>query len=108
MPRSTGGDATGHAAEIEREYDRLMAATASIIERLADPTLDVVADKKLFDDAVLATVAWTRLADDGHFLEVSRPYSQAFAKIIFGMEAKRADDVHAGADEIIHLARRIT
>lgn len=93
-------------AKMDEDFDRQMAATASIMDRVTDSTLDDAARKKLFDDAVLAAVGWSRLADDGYCVESSQAYAQALIKILFGMQENRPDVVRAGADDIIRVARQ--
>ena len=85
----------------------LMGLTSSIVDRLTGPQPSDDEIRRVYEDLAEAGLGWTALAEQGRFLEVSTPYSQAITEIIAGMNTQEQSQVKKGLDTIIAVARAV-
>lgn len=87
---------------------RLLGATVSVIQGLRAENFRDEHAQALFDKSLELGVGWTALATAGLFVEVSEPYSRAFARLVFGMKQSNGEDIQGAIAAMIAVAQRFT
>ena len=74
-----------YSQEIDAEFVNLMEITADLNRRI-NMSSKLAEDElaKLVQETFDAGIRWTRLSKGGYFMDVSEPYSRAFASIVLG------------------------
>jgi len=93
---------------IDEEFDRVIHASAILVDRLTQDNLTNTDIANTYELAVRISQGWARLVHGSYFLGYSRPYSEAAASIVSGMRDHSPEDVRAGARKMIALARRLS
>jgi hypothetical protein len=94
--------------EIDEEFDRLIEASAVLVDRLKHENLTDADTSNTYELAVKIAHGWTRLVHGSYFLGYSEPYSQAATKIVSAMEDRNQGHLQAGIDQMVVLALRMS
>ena len=94
--------------EIDEEFDRVIRASAMLVDRLEHEDLTDADIANTYELAVKIARGWTRLVHGSYFLAYSEPYSQAAARIVSGMKDHGLEQVRAGIEEMVALAARLS
>jgi hypothetical protein len=94
--------------EIDEEFDRVLLASAMLVDRLKHEDLTDTDVANTYELAVKIAQGWTRLVRGSYFLAYSEPYSQAAARIVSGMKDHDLEQVRAGIEEMVALAARLS
>jgi hypothetical protein len=105
--RHTSVGASGHSLEAEAKLQNLLTLTEAILASLTNANVSDIELQKAQDDAVRASAGWTELAEQGQFVTVSKPYSEAMAHIVMGLEGSDEWQVMEGVRMVPTDAARI-
>src|ERR1019366_6897255 len=98
-----------YSTEIDGEFSTLAEVSVDLMERLnSSADLNEGELMVLMADTLDAGVRWTRLSDGGYFLSGSKPFSDALAEIVLGMNINDFAHVKKGLDQMTDTARRFT
>jgi hypothetical protein len=98
-----------YSTEIDKEFINLAEVSADLLERInSSADLNEEEQMVLMADTLDAGVRWTRLSDGGYFLSASKPFSDALAEIMLGMNINDVAHVKKGLDQMRDTARRFT
>lgn len=92
----------------EDELARLLGETVSVIEGLKAENFRDEHGQALCDKSVELGVGWTALSTSGFFVEVSEPYSKAFARLVFGLKENKGDDIQGAVADMIAVAQKFS
>jgi len=93
---------------IDLEFDRLIVASAILVDRLKHEALTDTDIANTYGLAVKIAHGWTRLVHGSYFLGYSEPYSEAAASIVSGMTDRNLDHVRAGIEKMVALVARLS
>jgi len=93
---------------IDEEFDRLIDASAILVDRLEHEDLTDTDITNTYELAVKIAHGWTRLVHGSYFPGYSEPFSEAAASIVSGMKTRRLEDVRAGVGKMVALAARLS
>jgi hypothetical protein len=94
--------------EIDEEFDRLIEASAILVDRLKHENLTDADTTNTYELAVKIAHGWTRLVHGSYFLGYSEPYSKAATKIVSGMKDRNPDHLQEGIEQMVALALRLS
>jgi hypothetical protein len=94
--------------EIDREFDQLTEASASLVDRLGHKHLTDTDTKNTYELAVKIAHGWTRLVNGSYFLAHCVPRSEAAANIVSGMGDDDPQRLRDGVDQMAELGARLS
>ena len=94
--------------EIDEEFDRLIEASAILVDRLKHENLTDTDATNTYELAVKIAHGWTRLVHGSYFPGYSKPYSKAATKIVSGMKDRNPDHLQEGIEQMVALALRLS
>jgi hypothetical protein len=93
---------------IDNEFDRLIDASAKLVDRLKHENLTDTDTANTYELAIRIAHGWTRLVNGSYFLGYSEPYARASASIVSGMQDSDLGLLEAGIEQMVALAARLS
>ena len=93
---------------IDNDFDRLIDASAKLVDRLKHENLTDTDTANTYELAVRIAHGWTRLVNGSYFLGYSEAFAKAAASIVSGMKDGDLGHLEAGIEQMVALAARMS